>query len=81
MNVYAWTEESDDIGKDRFYQIVEGVDDSSSNYDIKIVIRDLNARLGQEDTYNRVTAKHSLHLEVNNNGQRKNQNIQDSNKY
>ena len=28
MNVYAWTEESDDIGKDWFYQIVEGVDDS-----------------------------------------------------
>jgi len=44
-----------------------------------MVIRDLNARLGQEDTYNRVTAKHSLHLEINNNRQRKNQNIQDSN--
>jgi hypothetical protein len=57
---------------------VEGVDNSRSNYEIKMVIRDLNARLGQEDTYNRVTAKHSLHMEINN-GQRKNQNIQDSN--
>jgi hypothetical protein len=77
--MYAPTEESDDVGKDWFYQTVEGVDDSRSNYDIKMVIKDLNARLGQEDTYNRFTAKHSLHLEINNNGQRKNQNIQDSN--
>jgi hypothetical protein len=50
MNVYAPTEESDDVDKDWFYQTVEGVDDSRSNYDTKMVIRDLNARLGQEDT-------------------------------
>jgi hypothetical protein len=69
MNVYAPTEESDDVGKNWFYQTVEGVNNSRSNY-IKMVIRDLNARLGQEDTYSRVTGKHSLHLEINNNGQR-----------
>jgi len=34
-----------------------------------MVIRDLIARLGQEDTYKGVTGKHSLHLEINNNGQ------------
>jgi len=28
MNVYAPTEESDDVGKEWFYQIVEGVNDS-----------------------------------------------------
>jgi len=28
MNVYALTEESDDVGKERFYQTVERVDDS-----------------------------------------------------
>jgi hypothetical protein len=32
--------------------------------------RDLNARVGLEDTYNKVTGKHSLHLEININGQR-----------
>ena len=68
MNVYALTEESDDVGKERFYQTVERVDDSRWNY-IKMVIRDLIARLGQEDTYKGVTGKHSLHLEINNNGQ------------
>jgi len=79
MNVYAPTEQSDDVSKDCFYQIVERVVDSKSNYDIKMVIRDLNAGLGQGDTYNAVAEKHSLHLEINNNGQRRNQNIQDSN--
>jgi len=70
MNVYAPTEESDYVGKDWFYETVEGVDDSRSNYDSKMVIRDLNARLGQEYSYKGVTGKHSLHLEINNNGQR-----------
>jgi len=79
MNVYAPTDESDDVGKDRFYQTVETAGNSKSNCDIKMVIRDLNARRRQEDTYNRVNAKHRLHLEINNNGHRKNQNIQDSN--
>ena len=35
-----------------------------------MVITDLNARLGQEDTYSGVTGKHSLRLENNNNGQK-----------
>jgi hypothetical protein len=37
MNVYAPTEESDDGGKDWFYQAVEGVNNARSNYDIKIM--------------------------------------------
>jgi len=41
--------ESDDVGKNWFYQTVEGVDDSRSNYEIKMVIGDLIARLGQGD--------------------------------
>jgi hypothetical protein len=57
MNVYAPTDEPDDVFKDWFYQTVKEVDDSRSNYGIKMVIRDLNARLGQEDAYNGVTGK------------------------
>jgi hypothetical protein len=48
MNVYAPTEGSDDVVMDRFYQTVEGVDNSRSNYDIKMVIRDLNVRLDKK---------------------------------
>jgi len=46
--VCAPTEGSDDVVKDRFYQTVEGVNNSRSNYDIKMVIRDLNVRLDKK---------------------------------
>jgi hypothetical protein len=35
MNVYAPTEESDNVGKDQFYQSVEVAYDSMSNNDTK----------------------------------------------
>ena len=44
----APTEGSDDVVKDRFYQTVEGVDNTRSNYDIKMVIRDLNVKLDKK---------------------------------
>ena len=44
--------------------------DSISNNNIKMVTGDLNARVGQEDTYKGVTGKHSQHLKSNNNEQR-----------
>jgi len=46
--VCAPTEGSDNVVMDRFYQTVEGVDNSRSNYDIKMVIRDLNVRLDKK---------------------------------
>jgi hypothetical protein len=70
MNAYAPTEELDDVDKDRFYQTMERVYDSIPNYDIKMVIGDLNGKLGREDVYKGVIGKHSLHLKTNNNGQR-----------
>jgi len=46
--VYAPTEGSDNVVMDRLYQTVEGVDNTRSNYDIKMVIRDLNVRLDEK---------------------------------
>jgi hypothetical protein len=69
MNVYTPTEESDDVDKDRFYQSMKRAYDSIPNNDIKMVIGDLNAKLGREDVYKGFITKHSLHLETNNNGQ------------
>jgi hypothetical protein len=43
--------------------------DSIPSNDIKMVIGDLNAKLGWEDIYKGVNRKHSLHLETKNNEQ------------
>jgi hypothetical protein len=50
MNVYAQSVEQDDIGKDRFYQIMEKAYGSISNTDIKMEAGDSNAKLGRRGT-------------------------------
>jgi hypothetical protein len=57
MNAYAPTEELDDDDKDQFYQTMERAYDSIPNYDIKMVIGDLNGKLGREDVYKGVIRK------------------------
>ena len=44
--------------------------DSSPSSDIKIVLRDLNAKFGSEEIYQGLIGRHSIHLNTNNNGQR-----------
>jgi hypothetical protein len=70
MKVYAQSGEQDDIGKDRFYQIMERTYGSISNTDIKMEAGDLNAKLGRRGTQKGVMEKYALHFETNNNGQR-----------
>jgi hypothetical protein len=69
MCLYAPTEDFE-VDNDQFYQIMETAHDALPNDNIKMVTGDLNARLGEEDTYRGVTGNQSLHLETNNNGQR-----------
>ena len=59
MNVYAITEESPDADKDWFSHIIKTEYDCTSDNDIKMVIEDLNTKLGWEDTYQEVTGKHN----------------------
>lgn len=46
MNIRAPTQESDNADKDWFYQIMKTAYDSIPSNDIKMVIGDLNAKLG-----------------------------------
>jgi hypothetical protein len=65
INVHAPTEE-----KEAFYQKVEGVYDSCPSNDIKVVLGDMNDKVGKEGIYQGLIGRHSLHLNTNNNGQR-----------
>lgn len=46
INIHAEMEEKDDITKESFYQLVGWIYDSAQSNDIKLVIRDFNAKIG-----------------------------------
>jgi endonuclease/exonuclease/phosphatase family metal-dependent hydrolase len=70
LNIHAETEDKDEATKDAFYQQLEQEYDSIPSNDIKIVIGDLNAKIGRDPTYQHITGRHSLHTECNDNGSR-----------
>lgn len=65
-NVHTPTEDKVDDEKEEFYATLEDVYDSSAGY-IKIIVGNLNAKVGQELEYRAITGSYSLHKKVNNN--------------
>jgi len=49
---------------------MEEVYDICPASDMKVLLRDLNAKIRREEIYRGVKGRHSLHLGTNNNGQR-----------
>lgn len=70
INLHAPTEEKDNDVKEEFYNEVERVYDACPKHDIKIVLGDLNAKIGKEDQFREIIGKQSLHKESNDNGLR-----------
>lgn len=68
ISVYAPTEDSDDDEKMSFYLSLERALHSGPNYDIKIVLGDLNAQVGKETFTQTVAGMHSIHSATNENG-------------
>jgi exonuclease III len=67
IGVRAPTEEKDDE-KDNFCEDLDQIYEECPKRDVKIIIGDLNAKIGQEDLYRPIIEKYSLHTLSNDNG-------------
>ena len=66
--IHAQTEEKDDDEKDNFYEDLNQIYEECPKRDIKIIIGDLNAKVGQKEMYRPITRKYSLHTLSDDNG-------------
>jgi hypothetical protein len=68
MKVHAPTEDTDVDKKDNFYKELEQVSDQFPRYQMKILLRDFNAKVGREDIFKPIIGNDSLHEVNNDNG-------------
>ncbi|PNF35834.1 hypothetical protein B7P43_G09437 [Cryptotermes secundus] len=68
MNVHAPTEAKIDDMKDRFYEELEHIFYKFPKYPMKILLGDINAKVGMEDIFNPTAGYESLHEISNDNG-------------
>jgi exonuclease III len=67
LNVHASTEDKTDDVKDGFYEELERIFDKFPKYHMKILLGDLNAKVGREDIFKPTTGNESLHEISNDN--------------
>lgn len=70
ISVHAPTEHKDDEEKNTFYDKLEGVVDGIQGHDIKIILGDLNVKIGKETIHRPTIGPNSIHEESNGNGTR-----------
>jgi hypothetical protein len=68
LNVHVPTEVKIDYVKDSFYEELERVFDKFPKYRMKILLGDLNAKVGREDIFKTTVGNESLHEISNDNG-------------
>ena len=51
--MYATSGEKNDSSKHSFYEVLEQVFDHFPKYDMKILLGDINAKVGRENSFNR----------------------------
>jgi exonuclease III len=69
INVYAPTEDKTEEIKEQFYDDLQSMVDKVPKSDLIIILGDVNAKLGKEPAYQKITGKHTLHEETNRNGE------------
>ena len=55
--------------KEQFYDDLQSIVDKVPKSDLIIILGDVNAKLGKEPAYQKITGKHTLHEETNRNGE------------
>jgi hypothetical protein len=70
LNVHAPTEDKTDDVKDSFYEELKRIFHKFPKYHMKILLRDLNAKVGREDIFKLTIGNESLHEIRNDNGVR-----------
>jgi hypothetical protein len=66
--IYAPTEENHELAKEEFHSSLEKVSEAVSNYDMKTILRDFNAKVGKASYLYPAYGGHCLHNEINDNG-------------
>jgi hypothetical protein len=68
LNIHAPTEDKTDDVKDSFFEELERVFHKFPKYHTKILLEDLNAKVGREDIYKQTIGNENLHEISNDNG-------------
>ena len=69
INIYAPMEDKEDETKEQFYEKLQRTQDRAPKHDVKIIIGNMNAKLGKEDVFSQVIGRHTLHNISNVNGE------------
>ena len=69
INAYAPTEDKTEETKEQFYDDLQSIVDKVPKSDLIIILGDVNAKLGKELAYQKITGKHTLQEETNRNGE------------
>ena len=70
FSVHAPIEVAGEEEKDEFYDELEQTYMKCPNHDVKIILGDMNAKIGREENHRTTIGEHSLHEVLNNNGLR-----------
>jgi len=69
INAYTPTEDKAEEIKEQFYYDLQSMVDKVAKSDLTIILGDVNAKLGNEPAYQKITGKHTIHEETNRNGE------------
>jgi hypothetical protein len=70
INIHAPTNDSEEEAKDQFYEQLERAYAACPSHDVKLVMRDANAKVGRKTVHQPTIGKHTLHESTNENGLR-----------